>query len=109
MNKRGFSLIEVTVAAVIFSVSIAGVFASISAMQRPVDTSSKKVIAGQLAKKVLENLRDKVKAPIAGVAEFTAGAHNGLTDAAFPLYSYDYFVTWQANGVMKVDVTVHTP
>jgi Tfp pilus assembly protein PilV len=118
MNKRGYSLVEITVAAVVFSVSIASVFASVSSFRKPVEDSTKRVRAAQLSKKILEGLRQKVADPMATSVELSVGQHGTsgapLTDAEFeadyPGYRYWYTVSnIVGSNAVKVDIIVRTP
>jgi Tfp pilus assembly protein PilV len=116
MNKRGFSLVEITVAAVVFSVSIASVFASVSSFRKPVADSTTKLRAAQLSKKILEDLRQKVTDPEHPDLDTSPPWHgtsgSPLTDAEFeaqyPGYRYWYRVQNLGN-VKQVEITVRTP
>ena len=114
MNKRGYSLVEIIVAAVIFSVSIASVFASVSSFRIPVEDSTRQLRAAQLSKKILEGLRQKVADPMATNPDLSNGQHGTSgapsVDAEFPAYQYWYTVSNVAgSNVLKVDITVRTP
>jgi len=113
MNKRGFTLVEIAIAAVVFSVSIASVFASVSSFRTPVMTATRKIKAGQLSKKILDGLRQRVSNVMAADTlqigdHGTAGAPK--TDVDFPGYQYWYTVSNVGGSTaVRVDLTVRTP
>jgi prepilin-type N-terminal cleavage/methylation domain-containing protein len=111
MDKKGYSLVEVTVAAVIFAVAVAGVFASVASMHQQGTKSGNKLRAAQLSKKVLESLRQQVSANNPAALNSNQGSSTTpLTDADFPGYGYWYTVTTDAaTQVKRVDITVRTP
>ena len=61
-KNAAFSLVEVVVASLIFTVTIAGVLSSIAILKPPADFSEKGIEATYYAQKVLEDLRSKVDA-----------------------------------------------
>jgi prepilin-type N-terminal cleavage/methylation domain-containing protein len=110
MNNRGFTLVEVVVAAVIFSASIVGVFTTVSSFRTPLETSTKKLRAAQLSRKVLEGLRQGVWFNHPNPDPLSVGVHGPAADADFPGYSYSYTVTDGGGTVPdRVDITVTTP
>jgi len=56
----GFTMTEVIVATVIFTLAMAGVFASISQLRQPAVESTQEVTAAFLGKRILEDLRREV-------------------------------------------------
>jgi prepilin-type N-terminal cleavage/methylation domain-containing protein len=110
MNKRGFTLVEIAVAAVVFAASIAGVFSTVSSFRVPLETSTKKLRAAQLSKKVLEGLRQDVWQNHPGPDPLSIGTHGPTADTDYPGYTYSYTVTDGTGTVPDtVDITVTTP
>jgi len=56
----GFTITEVVISAVIFSLVVAGVFMSISLLKKPTVDSTEAMTAAFLGKRVLDDLRTKV-------------------------------------------------
>jgi Tfp pilus assembly protein PilV len=63
-ENEGFTVVEVIVASLIFALTAAGIFATISALNQPVVESSEEVKAAFLGKRILEDLRKEVDATI---------------------------------------------
>ena len=61
-KKHAFSLVEAMVAAVIFTIGVAGVFASLAAVKKPASDSDKSLGAVLCGQKLLESLRKDVDA-----------------------------------------------
>lgn len=61
-NQHGMTFVEVIVAAMIFSLTSAGLFATITAINRPAGTSTREVKAVMLGKQILDGLRNEVDA-----------------------------------------------
>jgi prepilin-type N-terminal cleavage/methylation domain-containing protein len=62
-NKtQAFTMTEVIVATIIFSLAMAGVFASIANLRQPAIESSQEVTAAFIGKRVLDDLRSAVNA-----------------------------------------------
>lgn len=62
-NKiQAFTMTEVVIATVIFSLAMAGVFASIANLREPAVESSQEVTAAFIGKRVLDDLRSAVNA-----------------------------------------------
>lgn len=57
INTRAFSLMETVIAAVVFSVAVAGVMVSLSSVSRPTQDLDKSFYAARCAQQVLESLR----------------------------------------------------
>jgi prepilin-type N-terminal cleavage/methylation domain-containing protein len=111
MKKQGFTLVEITVAAVVFAASTAVVFTSVSSFRRPLELSTRKQRAAQLSKKVLDGLRQLVSDPTS--AALTLGQHGtsaaATLDAEFPGYGYWYEVFDDTGDAVRVELTVRTP
>ena len=60
LNKKGFTLVEAVVAALVFAAVAVGIFATTSALKTPAVRTDKKLIAAFYAKQILEDLRAKV-------------------------------------------------
>jgi prepilin-type N-terminal cleavage/methylation domain-containing protein len=62
-NKRtGFTIIEVVIAAAIFTLAMTGIFSSVSLMRQPAIESTQEVTAAFIGKQVLDDLRSQVSA-----------------------------------------------
>ncbi len=57
---KGFSLVEVIIASLIFSITIAGVFSVFTAQRNATKTAQRKLQAAYLTRRILEDLRAKV-------------------------------------------------
>ena len=112
-KNAGFSLVEVIVASLIFTVTIAGVLSSIAILKPPAEFSEKGIEATYYVQNVLEDLRSKVDArtwsdPSVNSNPLAPGTHtlptfvstNGVT------YSSSYVVTQDAMGGREVNMTV---
>ena len=62
VKKTGFSIVEVIIATVIFSIVAAGLFATISSLNQPAQESQEAVTAVLIAKQILEELYTEVNA-----------------------------------------------
>lgn len=106
-NQSGFSIVEALVAAVILSISVVGVFATMSSQKAPAAQADRRVLAAQAAKQFLEDLRSKVNA-----TDYTNNTGPLSTNAHAPvvvgIYTFNYTVTAVGNA-RKVDVTVTFP
>ena len=105
----GFSLVEAVVAAVIFSITVVGVFASLAAIQQPAANSGQSLNAALCGQQVLENLRSKVDARDWDTGGALAtGSHTPLTPSQCSSFTFTYDVTAPVavNGARKVDLTV---
>jgi len=63
-RKRGFTLVEIVIAAIIFSLVSIGLYATISALSGPAELSTKETTAAFLGKEALERLRLAVNAEV---------------------------------------------
>ena len=104
-------MVEVVVAAVLFAVASAGIFATISYTSRTVQSSSR-VQAATLAKKVLDQLNTQVDASTWDTAGnlLTVGNYGPIADANFPGCTINYTASPDAaTGARKVLITVVCP
>jgi Tfp pilus assembly protein PilV len=62
LNNTAFSLLEILLAAVIFIVSVGGIFATLNAVRTPVANKENALAAAVFGKQVLEALRSQVNA-----------------------------------------------
>jgi prepilin-type N-terminal cleavage/methylation domain-containing protein len=113
-SKRAFSMVEVIVAAVLFAIASAGIFATISYTNRSVE-SDKRVQAATFSKKILDQLNKDVNAltwDIVGSNGLTIGNHPIAlgSDSDFPQCFGGYDVTDpDGNGGRKVLITIDCP
>lgn len=61
-KNKGFSMVEVVVASVITTATIAMVFGTMMVSRRPMDDADKQMRAGIIARKAMAKLRDEVDA-----------------------------------------------
>jgi hypothetical protein len=64
LNNTAFSLLEILLAAVIFIISVGGIFITINAVRIPVANKENALAAAVFGKQVLETLRSQVNAKI---------------------------------------------
>ena len=62
MMGKGFTIVEVLVAAVIFGIAALGVYMAIAGIQKPVAKSNRSLVAAYFGQRVLDNLRSEVDA-----------------------------------------------
>ena len=62
LNNKAFSLLEILLASIIFIITVAGIFATLSAVRTPVADRESALTAAVFGKQVLENLRSQVNA-----------------------------------------------
>ena len=108
LNREGFSIVEAMVAAVILSVSVVGVFATLSSQKAPAAQADQRVLAAQAAKQFLEELRSKVNASdyINDTGLLATGGHDmyAICPGA-TCYDIHYTVTLDGNA-RKVDLNI---
>ena len=106
-KQSGFSLVEVMVASLIFALSIAGIMATVSALNRPATQTSREVIAAMLGEQLLEKFRKEVNASnwdglnqqwVNG-SPLTPGTHPSQTIPGPD--GKNYTVTWTVNMVQN--------
>jgi Tfp pilus assembly protein PilV len=105
MNKKGFSMMEALVAAMVFSIGVVGVFAAMSSQKAPAVESDARVKAAFAAKQFLEGLRSQVDAAdyAANTGNLTLGVHSGVS---LGTYTVDYTVSDAGNNARRVDLTI---
>ncbi len=62
LHATGFSLLEILMAAIIFTIAVAGVFATLNAVRAPVNNKENELTAASFGKEELEALRTQVSA-----------------------------------------------
>lgn len=67
-KKTGFTMVEVVVAAFVFSLAVAGIFATIASLTNPAEESKEEVVAAFLGKQIFEGWRDLVDQETWGTA-----------------------------------------
>ena len=106
-NTRGFTAVEVVIAAVIIAIALVGIAGLFPTAYRTVDWSGEETVAMTLAKQRLEWLRNQpfISAPmVAGTTtENLAGNYAGYTRTT------SIADNTPINGVKQVTVTVATP
>jgi len=104
---RGFSMIEVIVAAVIFATAAAGVMATVSITSTPAVNNEARLKGASFGKKVLDTLSKAVKSGMDTSGALTVGPHvyGADPDGDFPGYTANYVVSI-VGGQRKVDITV---
>lgn len=116
-NSRGFSIVEVVVAAIIFAIAAAGMYATVASLNKPAEDFSERSKAAMIGKQVLEMLRFNVDQdywetetanptyPLSfGQHNMTAVVLDGV------IYSSYYIVTQDPDtGGRKVSVNVYWP
>ncbi|MBF0503742.1 MAG: type II secretion system protein [Candidatus Omnitrophica bacterium] len=118
INKSAFTLLEILLSAIIFVISVAGIFATLNAVRQPVVQKQRSLTAAILGQQLLESLRTQVDASqlTSGTWPLALGLHN--TAATFPpgipvsqiiqgvTYTFSYTVTCadgSANGCNTAD------
>ena len=96
-------MVEALIAAVILSISVIGVLATMSSQKTPTVESDKKVQAAMAAKQFMESLRSKVDATTTyDTGDLSLGMHANVVYGA---YTMDYLVT-SSGSARKVDLNV---
>ncbi len=104
LNKKGFSMMEAMVAAMIFAIGVVGVYATMSSQNEPSMESDERVKAAFAGKKFLESLRGRVDAQTFTTGDLSIGTH---TPVSVGTYSYSYVVSNPGpGGARHVDLTV---
>ncbi len=94
-NKlKAFTMTEVVIATLIFSLAMAGVFASISNLRQPAIESTQEVTAAFIGKRILENLRKDVSAATWNSENLAIGTYGPIEAATVgnQTYYYNYIV-----------------
>lgn len=102
VRNQAFSMVEVLIVAVILSISVIGVMATMSAQKGPAVESDEKVQAALAAKQFLEELRSKVDASTYNTGDLSLGAHNNISYGG---YTINYLVSADGNA-RKVDLNI---
>ena len=95
-------MVEALIAAVILSISVIGVLATMSSQKTPTVESDKKVQAAMAAKQFMESLRSKVDATTYETGDLALGVHANVVYGA---YTMDYLVA-SSGSARKVDLNV---
>lgn len=75
-NKiEAFTMTEIIVATVIFTLGIAGLFTTISSLRQPAIESTQEVTAAFIGKRILEDLRGEVNAASWDSGKLATGTH----------------------------------
>ena len=105
-NQQAFSIVEALVASLILTISVVGVFATMSAQKAPTASADKRVQAALAGKQFLEDLRSKVDAT---TYNQSGGPFDPATNPHGPFvvngYTINYNVTAVGNA-RKVDLSV---
>lgn len=107
-NSPGFTITEVVVAAVIFTIAMAGIFTSISYLRQPAVESSEEVTAAFIGKKILDDLRSQVSAQTwADNSLLSIGDHNTSVTVGNIEYQITYTVEPDPGGTGARRVTMN--
>jgi len=101
-KHNAFSMVEALIAAVILSISVVGVMATMNAQKAPAVESDERVLAALAAKQFLEGLRGKVDASTYATGDLALGLHE---DVVVGSYLVDYYVS-AAGNARKVDLNI---
>lgn len=108
-RNQGFTIVEVIVATLVFALAAAGIFATVSALNRPAGESMEEVTAAFLGKRILEDLRRDVDAEDWNSGELVNGttyAMNAVTIGGIT-YTPVYTVENDPNGTSARKVTLN--
>ena len=61
-KNRGFTIVEIIISSLIFSITAVGIFATLAAVRKPSAESQRRVTAAYFGKQVLDDLRSKIDA-----------------------------------------------
>jgi prepilin-type N-terminal cleavage/methylation domain-containing protein len=104
VNNKGFSMMEALVAAMIFSIGVVGVYATMSSQNEPSMESDERVKAAFAGKRFLETLRGKVDAQTYSTGDLSIGTHNPVSVGT---YTFSYVVSNPGgSGARHVDLTI---
>lgn len=93
LNNRAFSLLEILLSAIIFVITIGGIFATLNAVRSPVANKESALTAAVFGKQVLEVLRSQVNDPTYYGTSCTASC------ATFDLELGSHSVTLPTSGL----------
>lgn len=109
MSTKGFTVTEVVISALIFSIAAAGMFATVSALRQPAAESADEVAAAFLGKRILDDLRAELDATTWDSGNFSVGTHpmapvviDGITFTP----SYDVIADPAGTGARKVTLDI---
>jgi prepilin-type N-terminal cleavage/methylation domain-containing protein len=113
-RKKGFTLVEVIVASLVFALMVAGIMATITALSVPATESSEEVTAALIGKEVLENMRIAVSSDtFSNIFNETGGDSLNGTYTLAPIpsggktYTPAYVVRRDSiNGAVQVNLTI---
>lgn len=80
LNNSAFTLLEILLSSIIFVVTVAGLFATLSAVRAPVTTKENALSAAVFGKQVLETLRAQVNAGTFYTACSSTGSNGDCKD-----------------------------
>jgi len=110
-KNSGFSIAEVTVAAVVFSVTALGIISTVSVLRKPAVNWERKTVGTYYGQQLLEDLRAKVDQSNWGDAgsPLAVGTHTVASYLAPNGTAYDatYTVTELPSGARQVTLTVN--
>ena len=106
-SRNAFSMVEVIVAAVLFAVASAGIFATISYTNRSIESNTR-VRASVFSKKILDQLNREVSAATWNTGGLSVGNHNVAADPDFTGCTASYVVS-NVSSTRKVVLTVDCP
>lgn len=93
-RKQGFTIVEVVMASIIFALTAAGIYTTLSALRQPAGESARDVTAAFLGEQFLQSMRNEVDQSTWNSGRLTLGNHtetpviiNGIT------YSIAYTVS----------------
>ena len=93
-KKKGFSMVEVIVAAVIFALAAAGIFSTISALTKPAAESDNEVTAALIAKQTLDKMRGDVRADTWQDASSNLYIGNNISGGSFTIDGINYSIVY---------------
>jgi len=109
-HKSGFSLIEVIMAAVIFSIAAVGLFSTFSVQRESSDRSERRLQAAYCGRQVLEELRAKIDQRNWDSGYLQEGVHPPLLSYTLAppcdAYLVNYTVANVATGGRKVTLNI---
>ena len=92
LNRSAFSLVEAMVAGVIFTITAAGVFASLAAVQKPAVTNDKSLGAAYCGQKFFESLRANVDVRDWATGKLKPGGGSVTCDQNGVTYTVNYTI-----------------
>ncbi len=106
-RDKGFSIVEVTMAAVVFSITAIGIITTISVLRAPSAESERRTVAAYYGQQLLEDLRAKVDQRIWASGDLSIGNHTFSNAINGKTYTASYIVTEvYSGGPRRVALTV---